>query len=386
MNQASYGIVEFKADTDGPLGLFAAKVSGVGNVDRNGDRIMEGAWDGTVGRWQRSGKHIPVVWSHDHKNPQAFIGSVDPSNITILADGVIMAGRLDVETNPLAARAWDLLNRGLVGEWSFAYSVNKERIGKDGAREVLDLDLFEVGPTLIGANPLTATLSVASAQGPTTSTTPPTSGATTSTVVLETVESKQVDNSAWDGSEAMAACDSAADFRSVCAGERSVGDPDERQHWALPHHKSPGAAPNANGVRNALARIGQTQGLVNKEAAQGHLDRHMASISSEASAEAESKIGASVEEAVAEVDRQIDVLVEEKIGKVISRRTKERIQRAMAELQGILSSLDEQEVPTVSEDSPSETKEVQAAPPSENELRRREMERSGLFLSERGRG
>jgi HK97 family phage prohead protease len=88
-----------------------------------------------------------------------------------------------------------------------------------------------------------------------------------------------VDNSAWDGNAAMSSCSSAADYRSICAGEKTAGSPDERQHWALPHHKRPGAAPNAAGVRNALSRLPQTQGLKNKQAAQAHLDAHMRVIS-----------------------------------------------------------------------------------------------------------
>lgn len=86
-----------------------------------------------------------------------------------------------------------------------------------------------------------------------------------------------VDNSAWDGSRAMGQCSSAADYRSICAGERTTGSPDERQHWALPHHYL-GKGPNANGVRAALGRIGQTQNLKNREAAQAHLDAHQSEI------------------------------------------------------------------------------------------------------------
>src|SRR5512146_1660082 len=90
-----------------------------------------------------------------------------------------------------------------------------------------------------------------------------------------------VDNSAWDGPAAMSAAansDSpAAAFKAICAGRRE-GDPALEKSWALPHHKHPGDAPNAAGVRNALARLGQTQGLTNKQAAQSHLEKHMGAI------------------------------------------------------------------------------------------------------------
>ncbi len=86
-----------------------------------------------------------------------------------------------------------------------------------------------------------------------------------------------VDNSAWDGNRAFGQCSTAADYRSICAGERSVGDPDERQHWALPHHYLD-RGPNAAGVRAALARFGQTEGLTNGPAARRHLESHMREI------------------------------------------------------------------------------------------------------------
>ncbi|HZD67754.1 MAG TPA: hypothetical protein VFA45_02180, partial [Actinomycetes bacterium] len=78
--------------------------------------------------------------------------------------------------------------------------------------------------------------------------------------------------------------DPAAFYRAVCAGRRS-GDPALQSSWALPHHREPGADPNAAGVRNSLSRLPQTQGLVNAQEAQRHLDAHMAVIRGEASAD-----------------------------------------------------------------------------------------------------
>ena len=95
---------------------------------------------------------------------------------------------------------------------------------------------------------------------------------------LHRIAAAAADESAWDGNAAMAGCSSAADFRAICAGEHTAGDPDQRQHWALPHHKSPGAAPNRNGVNNALSRLPQTQDLKNRDAAQAHLKAHQSAM------------------------------------------------------------------------------------------------------------
>ncbi len=82
---------------------------------------------------------------------------------------------------------------------------------------------------------------------------------------------------AWDAGKAWAACSSASDYRSVCAGERNAGESDQRQHWALPHHDGPGKPANPDGVSHALGRWNQTNGLKNKEAARAHLLAHQGS-------------------------------------------------------------------------------------------------------------
>jgi ATP-dependent protease ClpP protease subunit len=92
------------------------------------------------------------------------------------------------------------------------------------------------------------------------------------------------DTSPWDGGRAMhnaSQSDSPASFyAAICAGRRE-GPADEQSSWALPHHYHPGDAPNVAGVRAALARINQTQGLTNKSAAESHLEAHMRSINPE---------------------------------------------------------------------------------------------------------
>lgn len=87
-----------------------------------------------------------------------------------------------------------------------------------------------------------------------------------------------VDNSDWDASRAWAAGaasdDPAAFYKGICAG-RKAGDPATQGAWALPYKYSPAAAPNAAGVRNALARLSQTKGLTNEADARSVLEKAM---------------------------------------------------------------------------------------------------------------
>jgi ATP-dependent protease ClpP protease subunit len=92
------------------------------------------------------------------------------------------------------------------------------------------------------------------------------------------IANASVDNSPWDAARAMhnaANSDNpAAFYNGICAGKKS-GDASKQEAHALPHHYHPGDAPNAAGVKNALARFSSTQGLTNSDAAKAHLEAHM---------------------------------------------------------------------------------------------------------------
>jgi HK97 family phage prohead protease len=162
VTEASFDLIEFKAADEAgePAGLFAAIVSVFGNVDRNGDRVVRGAFTESLKRWRESGRKIPVVFSHEHKDVDSFIGEVDPADVQETDKGLVVAGKLDIDSNPKARRIFDLLKSGRLNQWSFAYGVKAEKPGADHARELHEVDLFELGPTLIGANAEALTLAV----------------------------------------------------------------------------------------------------------------------------------------------------------------------------------------------------------------------------------
>ena len=86
------------------------------------------------------------------------------------------------------------------------------------------------------------------------------------------------DNSPWDASKAWhngaEADDPAAFYAGICAG-RKDGDKATQAAWALPYKYHPGDAPNAAGVKNALARLPQTEGLTNEAEAKATLQKAM---------------------------------------------------------------------------------------------------------------
>jgi HK97 family phage prohead protease len=142
---------------DGGTGVFTALVAVFGNVDKGGDRIVPGAFTKTLAKWRASRDPIPVIWSHDWKSPDAHIGVADPNDVVENDRGLLVRGRLDIDDNELARRVHKLMRRRSLKEFSFGYSVppGGERRGKDGANELIEIDLVEVGPTLKGMNPAT---------------------------------------------------------------------------------------------------------------------------------------------------------------------------------------------------------------------------------------
>jgi HK97 family phage prohead protease len=160
---AEFPVVAFKAD-DAGRGTFSALVAVYGNVDRQGDRIVPGAFDKSLARWRETGDPVPVIWSHNWADPHAYVGQIDPGNVTSTERGLQVAGRLDLD-DAFAVKVHRLLKSRRVTQWSFAYEVFDERPADDGANELLELDLLECGPTLRGANPVTATLAAKSGNG-----------------------------------------------------------------------------------------------------------------------------------------------------------------------------------------------------------------------------
>lgn len=152
----------FKALGDAPgseAGTFEAIVSVFGNVDLGGDVVQPGAFEKSLAEWRSTGDPIPVIWSHDWEDPYAHIGGVDPNLAEETDAGLKVVGTLDVQTNPFAAQVYRLLKERRVKEFSFAYEVNDSE-DKDGVRNLKDLSIIEVGPTLKGMNPATQLLAV----------------------------------------------------------------------------------------------------------------------------------------------------------------------------------------------------------------------------------
>ncbi|WP_067171176.1 HK97 family phage prohead protease [Microtetraspora niveoalba] len=147
-------------------GQFVALVSVFGNIDSVGDVVVPGAFADDLARWVAKGDPIPVIWSHDWRDPFSHIGTVLEAEETV--DGLVVKAQIeDLDTNAKAAQVYRLLKGRRVTQFSFAYDIDEGAWvdAKEGRSyyELRKLRLHEVGPCLVGANQETELLAAKAA-------------------------------------------------------------------------------------------------------------------------------------------------------------------------------------------------------------------------------
>lgn len=149
-------------------GTFEAIVAAY-NLDSVGDKITPGAFADTLAEWKGRGDPIPVLWSHMSHDPEYHIGEVLEAEER--PEGLWVKARIDTEPGSKAAQVYKLLKGRRVTQFSFAYDVEEgawvDQKDGEGFYELRKLKLYEVGPTLIGANQATELLDVKSGDGAT---------------------------------------------------------------------------------------------------------------------------------------------------------------------------------------------------------------------------
>lgn len=144
-------------------GVFEAIVAAY-NLDSVGDRITPGAFTETLAEWKGRGDPIPVLWSHMSHDPDYHIGEVLEAEER--PEGLWVKARIDLDATK-ASQVYKLLKGRRVTQFSFAYDVEEgswvEQKDGPGFYELRKLKLYEVGPTLIGANQATELIDVKSA-------------------------------------------------------------------------------------------------------------------------------------------------------------------------------------------------------------------------------
>ena len=286
--------------------------------DKQGDVIDPGAADEWLQNFYSKGKPLPISFRHaamlgeSRSDPFSVIGwaPADPMHVWKDDHGIRVVAYLETEINDKAAQVYRLAKNGILTGASAVFGVHPddEVQQPDHSTRIMRIaEMKEAGLCLDPANEDAYLISVKA-----------------------DVEEHA---KAWDGAAAMRSCSSAADFRSIAFELSNDSDPDTAAHWALPHHNTPGAGPNPDGVSAALGRLNQTGTTVkSKDSIRSHLEAHQPA------------------ERAAELDPELLDLVAKaggyaKAGRKISAKNAQLIRTAMTMLDELLSlSIAEEDV------------------------------------------
>lgn len=166
--------LQFKASSgqfnvDEAQGIVECFVAAVGNKDSVGDVVAPGAFDGSLRR-----RKPRVVWGHDWNQPIGKVLAIEevgpgdprlPQKMKSAGVGGLLAR---VQFNLRSERGKEAFASvaffGEDQEWSIGYKTIKAEYDPGKQANVLqEVELFEVSPVLHGANQLTGTISVKSA-------------------------------------------------------------------------------------------------------------------------------------------------------------------------------------------------------------------------------
>lgn len=151
--------------TDAEAKTFTAIASTFNVVDSYGERMMPGCYKASLAKQQPVG-----VLAHDWNKPifsveakEVYPGDVelDGDNIdpeTKKNGGLWFRGRM-FDTKD-AQETYLLINQGGFREFSVGYTTLSDGYGDDGIREIYAVDLHEISPVLVGANPNTQVIAM----------------------------------------------------------------------------------------------------------------------------------------------------------------------------------------------------------------------------------
>jgi uncharacterized protein len=132
-------------------------------VDRQGERVVRGAFKNTLERWRQSDRMVPVLSDHDGK-VGAVVGHIDPRLTVETEQALEAAGTLDLST-ALGRRVYQLVKKGSLS-WSIGFVVPEGgRRRRNKITEITEVDLAEVSVVATPANRGARTLSINSLDG-----------------------------------------------------------------------------------------------------------------------------------------------------------------------------------------------------------------------------
>ncbi|WP_335957898.1 HK97 family phage prohead protease [Acinetobacter nosocomialis] len=129
-------------------GEFEGYGSVFGVEDSYGDVVMQGAFKRTLQEWADKKRLPALLWQHKTDEPLGpYLEMKEDEN------GLYVRGRLLIEDDPLAKRAYAHLKAGSLGGLSIGYWIRDYEYDKQlGIYKLTDIDLWEVSLVTFPAN------------------------------------------------------------------------------------------------------------------------------------------------------------------------------------------------------------------------------------------
>lgn len=141
-------VVDVNTTTE--TGVFTGYASVFNNVDLANDVVVPGAFAETLQSYGPNGENIPCYWNHVLDDPRMCIGWTLEARED--EHGLFVRVQLDLDSE-VGAKAYRMLQRGLVRQMSITYIVEQETPNKDtGVWYLQKLKLFEVSVVPVAAN------------------------------------------------------------------------------------------------------------------------------------------------------------------------------------------------------------------------------------------
>ena len=139
-------------------GIIEAIVSVFGNTDKANEVVMPGAFAASLARKLPKG-----VWAHNWSTPVSKTleaREVAAGEHNAKSPGLYIKAAFNLDTQR-GREAYSDIKFGIIDEFSIGYRVVKEQINNENdTRELIELELFEWSPVLVGMNPSTELLSI----------------------------------------------------------------------------------------------------------------------------------------------------------------------------------------------------------------------------------
>lgn len=164
-------LIQTKSDADEP-GTFSALVTSFDNVDGHGDVGVPGMFKRTLDGWAQRGQAVPVLWDHNLREPAIGAAPIDHVREVAAMEmgdhpaGLFAKGGLFIDDSQRAREVWAGMMAGTQVSFSYGYKevrTKRHEVNGRKCKALIDVELFEISPTFIGANRSADLLDVKSA-------------------------------------------------------------------------------------------------------------------------------------------------------------------------------------------------------------------------------